>query len=72
VARRKRKNAPRRVGRPAKRIDLAVVRERLGRGESLRSVSRSLMVSHATILAHFRKAGLIAGLDTTQETVDGN
>ena len=72
MARRKRKNAPRKVGRPAKRIDLTVVRDRLGRGEALRSVARSLMVSHATLLLHLKRASLVAGLDTTQETGNGN
>jgi len=70
VARRKRKkaqDAPRRPGRPAKRIDLTVVRERLGRGESLRSIGRALMVSHSTLLAHLRRAGLIATRDALGE-----
>jgi hypothetical protein len=50
MARRLRKatDAPRRRGRPAKRINLTVVCGRLANGESLRSVSRSLMVTHAT------------------------
>ena len=59
MARRKRKNAPRKVGRPAKRIDVAAVRARLLNGESLRSVSRALMVSHSTLLAHLHRAGLV-------------
>jgi hypothetical protein len=64
---RRRKNAPRKVGRPAKWIDVAVVRARLGRGESLRSIARALMVSHATVLARLREAKLIAGGDDLGE-----
>jgi DNA-binding transcriptional ArsR family regulator len=62
MARRKRKkvqHTPRRVGRPRKRIDVTAVRARLLNGESLRSVSRALMVSHSTLLAHLRRAGLV-------------
>jgi hypothetical protein len=64
---RRRKQAPRKVGRPAKWIDVAAVQERLGRGESLRSISRAMMVSHATILARLREAKLIAGGDALGE-----
>jgi hypothetical protein len=66
MARRRKKaqqDAPKRRGRPRKAIDLTVVCTRLRGGESLRSVSRSLMVSHATILAHLRRAKLMAGFD---------
>jgi hypothetical protein len=61
VARRKRRkaNTHRKVGRPRRVIDVTAVRERLGRGESLRSIGRALMVSHATLLAHLRQAGLV-------------
>jgi transposase-like protein len=69
--RRKAQDAPRNVGRPAKRIDLTVVRARLAH-MSLRSVARSLMVSHSTLLAHLKRAGLVTGLDATRETSNGN
>jgi DNA invertase Pin-like site-specific DNA recombinase len=70
MARRKRKkaqHAPRMVGRPAKRIDVPAVQERLGRGESLRSIARALMVSHATLLARLREAKLMADGDALGE-----
>lgn len=56
-------NSPRRRGRPAKVVDLKIVVARLGRCESLRSVARSLGMSHSTLREHIRRSGLIGGLD---------
>jgi transposase-like protein len=52
-----------RTGRPAKVVDLKAVFVRLKRGESLRSVARSLGMSHSTLAEHIKRSGLVEGFD---------
>ena len=56
-------NSVRRRGRPAKVVDLAQAMKRLARRESLRSVGRSLGMSHSTLREHLNRSGLLEGLD---------
>lgn len=56
-------NSVRRRGRPAKLVDLQVVCARLKRRESLRSIARSLGMSHSTLGEHFKRSGLMEGFD---------
>jgi len=53
----------RRTGRPPKVVDLKAVSTRLSRRESLRSVARSLGMSHSTLREHLQRSGLLGGLD---------
>jgi hypothetical protein len=53
----------RRTGRPAKVVDLKAVCVRLRAGHSLRSVARSLRMSHSTLREHLQRSGLLGGLD---------